>query len=67
MKGVGYLTDKNLGNCSAFPLGSQFDVVSLGLGLGLGLGASKGIELKTPAEFFYLDESYYFTGQVILV
>ncbi len=51
--------DKNMGNCSAFALGSDFDSLSLGSGLGTGL------RLKTPKEFFYLDDTYFYIGQVI--
>jgi hypothetical protein len=56
--GVAFLFDKNMGNCSASALTAGSDSISLGSGLGMGL------RLRSPEEFFHLDDTYFYVGKV---
>lgn len=56
---MGYFIDKNGGNCSSFPLGQELDTTPLGI------TAGTGVTIKNPKQLFFIDDTYFFVGQVI--
>ena len=60
--GVGYVVNKVIGNCTMYPIGTQFLDASEFIGSVSQLGLF--LDLKGPDELFFIDDSYYFAGQV---
>ena len=66
-KGVGYVVNKNRKNCTLYSMGEKmfdFDVDSTYTLQHLVDGLGFSIMMRDPQKFFYLDDSYYFVGQV---
>lgn len=47
-----------MGNCSITPLNNEQDSISLADSAGLAL------TIKDPNQFFFIDENYFYAGQV---
>ena len=52
------MIDKFIGNCTSIPLEDEYDTSTLPNSGGLAL------TLRDPKQFFYIDDTYFFAGQV---
>jgi hypothetical protein len=60
--GVGYVVNKVIGNCTIYPIGSQSQDADEFIGAVSQFGLF--LDLKGPNELFFIDDTYYFAGQV---
>lgn len=63
IKGVGYAINKDNQNCVMYPLGSY--PIDRNEILSSTTNHESLIQLKPPQQFFHLDDSYFYAGQVI--
>lgn len=59
LKGVGFVIDEFIGNCSIISLNNDQDSISLANSAGLAL------TMKDPNQFFFIDDTYFYAGEVL--